>query len=67
MKPTEIDCKALVAAMEPLLGLPLEDAWRAKVVGFVAMAAQAADLFVDLPLDDAADEAAPVFRPGRLP
>ena len=67
MKPQEIDYEALVAAMEPLLGLKLEETWRPKVVGFVAMAAQAAELFVDLPLDDAADEAAPVFRPGRLP
>ena len=67
MKPQEIDYEALVAAMEPLLGLQLEDAWRPKVVGFVAMAAQAAGLFVDLPLDEAQDEAAPVFRPGHLP
>jgi hypothetical protein len=67
MKSRENDYEAVVAAMEPLLGVKLEDAWRPKIAGFVAMAAQAADLFADLPLDEAVDEQAPVFRPGHLP
>jgi len=55
----------LAAAMEPLLAIPIDSAWRPQILAFLAMAAHNADLFADLPYDDANDEAAPVFRPGR--
>lgn len=54
----------LAAAMEPLLAIPIDDAWRPQIVAFLAMAASNADLYADLPFDDANDEPAPVFRPG---
>lgn len=53
---------ALLAAMEPELGVPLADDWRPKVLSFLEMAAAAADLYVDLPLDDDTDQSAIVFR-----
>jgi Protein of unknown function (DUF4089) len=57
------DYAAYVAALEPVLGVTIEDSWRANVVASVGMAATAASLFVDLPFDDAHDEQAGVFRP----
>ena len=57
----------LMTVMEQVLGLTLDDDWRPQVVGFLVMAANAADLYVDLPLDEAQDEAAPIFRPGSAP
>lgn len=55
---------ALMAAMEPLLGLTLHEAWRPNVLTFLLMNESAAALFIDLPYDDASDEPAPVFVPG---
>ena len=57
------DYAAYVDAMEPIVGIPIDDAWRANVVTYVGMAANAANLFVDLPYDDAHDESAAIFRP----
>lgn len=54
----------LAAAMEPLLGIPIDDAWRPAIAAFLDMAAANASLYADLPFDDVADEAAPVFYPG---
>jgi 1-carboxybiuret hydrolase len=56
----------LVAAMEPLLGFELPDAWRANVVANLELSANAATLFASLPFDDAHDEPAPVFIPGGI-
>jgi hypothetical protein len=61
-----LDWQAYVRAMEPVVGLTVEDAWRAEVARYLAMAASNAALFADLPLDEALDEAAPVFVPGQL-
>ena len=55
----------LMAAMEPLLGITLAEAWRPNVLAFLMMAQSAATLYIDLPYDDARDEAAPVFVPGE--
>lgn len=57
----------LMTVMEQVLGLTIDDAWRPQVLGFLVMAANAADLYVDLPLDEAHDQAAPIFRPGSAP
>lgn len=57
--------EALIAAMEPVLGLQMEAAWRPQVLDFFKMAADAADLVLDVPLDIRRDEAAAVFQPGR--
>lgn len=67
MSNAKLDYAAYVAAMEPIVGIPIDDAWRANVVMYVGMAANAANLFVDLPYDDAHDEAATVFRPEPVP
>ncbi len=60
------DWLAYVRAMEPVVGISVADAWREDVARTLAMAAAAAALFAELPLDDALDEAGPVFRPGKL-
>jgi hypothetical protein len=57
------DYAAYVAALEPIIGIAIDESWRANVVTSVVMAATAASLFVDLPFDDAHDEQACVFRP----
>lgn len=63
MSVRKADYAAYVAALEPVVGIAIDDAWRANVVASVGMAATAASLFVDLPFDDAYDEQACVFRP----
>ena len=60
----DIHLATLMAAMEPLLGLTLNEAWRPNVLGFLKMAQSAAALYIDLPYDDASDEPLPVFVPG---
>lgn len=54
----------LSATLGALLGLDIKPEWQPKVQSFLVMLAAAADQYVHLPLDDAHDEAAPVFRPG---
>lgn len=52
--------------MAAVLGLEhLPDEWNASVTGFLMMAADAARLYVEFPLDDIYDEPAPVFVPAR--
>lgn len=62
-RPDSLD--SLMTAMEALLDLSIEEAWRPRVLEFLTMAANNAALYADLPFDDAKDEAAPVFRPGN--
>jgi hypothetical protein len=63
MTPAQPDFDALVKVQEALLGLTIDPAWRAAIATNLAMTAHAATLFVDLPFDDAHDEAANVFVP----
>lgn len=52
------------ATMMRLLGLEhLPAEWNANITGYLAMASATADLYLDFPLDDVPDEAAPVFTP----
>lgn len=62
-----IDWMAYADTMAPVVGLNIAPEWKTSVAAFLAMAAAAAALVVDMPLDDAEDEAAPVFKPGHLP
>jgi hypothetical protein len=64
MTQREQQLEAMIVAMEPVLGLQIETAWRPQVLGFLKMAADAADLVLNVPLDDRRDESASVFRPG---
>lgn len=61
-----VDWQAYVRAMEPVIRLRVEEPWRAEVARYLMMAASNAALFADLPLDEALDEAAPVFVPGHV-
>jgi Protein of unknown function (DUF4089) len=65
--PAAPDWEAYVTAMTPVTGLPLTDASRTRVADTLAMLAAAAGLYIDFPLDDVIDEAAPVFSPGPAP
>ena len=58
---------AFIETAAPVVGLEIADAWKPGVALYLEMAANAAALFAELPLDDAADEAAPVFHPGLRP
>jgi hypothetical protein len=61
------DWAAYVRVMQPVTGIGVAEDWAPAVARNLAMAAAAAALFADLPLDDVRDEAAPVFQPGRQP
>lgn len=61
-----IDWTAYAGLMAPVLGLELDEAARGRVAGALAMAAAAAAVVTEFALDEAADEPAAVFRPGRL-
>ena len=63
----QVDWEAYIDAVAPVTGLHIRDDWKPAVAMYLAMAANAAALFASLPLDDAADEAAPVFRAGDEP
>jgi Protein of unknown function (DUF4089) len=67
MPAPETDFDEFVRVQATVLALTIDPAWRANVVGFVVMAAGAANLFADLAFDDAHDESAAVFRPIALP
>ena len=56
-----------IDAVAPANSLDIPEAWKPTVALFLGMAADAAALYIDLPLDERADEAAPVFRPGHRP
>lgn len=60
----DFDAEAWLDATAPVLGLYVMPEWRPNVVLYLGLAAKAAALFVDWPLDVAQDELAPVFRPG---
>ena len=66
MTHSETELAAMVTALEPVLGLRIDAAWRPQVLSFLKMAADAAELVLDVPLDDRRDEAACVFRPGVI-
>ena len=59
------DWDAYIDSVAPVTGLHIPASWKPNVAGFLAMAATAAALFADVPLDHASDESAPVFRPGE--
>lgn len=56
------DAEAHVVHMAPAMGLAIEPAWRAAVVGHVAATARVAALVQDFPLAET-EEPAPVFVP----
>ena len=61
------DLEALADAMAPLLGLSIEPAAKPRVVDSLVMAAAAAALVMEFPLDESADEPAAIFRAGGQP
>ena len=61
---TDPDWEAYVETVAPVMGLTIDAEWKPAVAAWVRTAATAAALFVDLPLDHAVDQPAPVFRPG---
>lgn len=63
---TDPDWGAYIEATAPAVGLTIAEEWKPAVAAWVGTAATAAALFVDLPLDQAIDEPAAVFRPGSL-
>ncbi|HWJ73518.1 MAG TPA: DUF4089 domain-containing protein [Kaistia sp.] len=58
----EFDAAAHVAHMEQVMGLTIDEAWRAGVVANMAATARAAALVTEFALDDHV-EPAPVFKP----
>jgi len=67
MTATRTELEALADAMAPLAGLSLDSAARTRAVDSLVMAAAAAQLVMEFPLGEPADEPAPVFDPGRRP
>lgn len=62
--PTPPDPEALIDALLPATGIPLDPAWRAAVVANLRLAGAIAVSLQGFPLPDAT-EPAPVFEPGR--
>jgi hypothetical protein len=62
--PTPPDPEALIAALLPASGIPLDPAWRAAVAANLRVAGAIAAALQGVPLPDAV-EPAPVFEPGR--
>lgn len=62
--PTPLDPEALIAALLPASGIPLDPAWYAAVAANLRVAAEIAANLQRFPLPDAV-EPAPVFEPGR--
>lgn len=60
----EIVSTELFEVALPLVGLETQKEWSESIIARFAMAANAAALLMDFPLDDVSDELAPVFRPG---
>ncbi len=58
----EFDAAAHVAHMAPVIGLTIDEAWRAGVVANMAATARAAALVAEFALDDHIDPA-PRFEP----
>ena len=59
-----LDPEALMAALLPATGIPIDPAWRAAVAANLRVAAGIAANLQGFPLPDAV-EPAPVFEPGR--
>jgi hypothetical protein len=53
--------EAIIGAMAPLIGLPIEPAWREAVAANLKAVSNAARLVMEFPLEDEV-EPAPVFR-----
>jgi hypothetical protein len=62
--PLPPDPEALLAALLPTTGIPLDPAWRPAVVANLRVATAIAAALQAFPLPDAT-EPAPVFEPGR--
>jgi hypothetical protein len=62
--PTQPDPEAIIAALLPATGIPMDPAWRAAVAQNLRVAGQIAAALQAFPLPDAV-EPAPVFEPGR--
>ncbi len=62
--PTPPDPEALLAALLPATGIPMDAAWRAAVVANLRVAGAIAASLQSFPLPDSV-EPAPVFEPGR--
>jgi hypothetical protein len=62
--PAPPDPQALIDALLPASGIPLDPAWRAAVAANLAVAGAIATALQAFPLPDAL-EPAPVFEPGR--
>lgn len=63
-EPTPPDPDALIDALLPATGIPLDPAWRAAVAANLRIAAAIAAALQSFPLPDEA-QPAPVFEPGR--
>lgn len=63
-EPTPPDPEALIAALLPASGIPLDPAWRAAVAANLRVAGAIAATLQGFPLPDPV-EPAPVFEPGR--
>lgn len=62
--PTPPDPEALIDALLPSTGIPLDPAWRAAVAANLRVAGSIAAALQAFPLADSV-EPAPVFEPGR--
>jgi len=62
--PMPADPEAILAALLPASGIPLDPAWRPAVLANLRVAAGIAASLQAMPLADAV-EPAPVFEPGR--
>ena len=62
--PIPPDPEAMIAALLPATGIPMDPAWRAAVAANLRVAGAIAASLQALPLPDAV-EPAPVFEPGR--
>jgi hypothetical protein len=60
----EPDPEAIIAALLPATGIPMDPAWRAAVAANLRVAGAIAAALQALPLPDEV-EPAPVFEPGR--
>lgn len=62
--PLPPDPEAIIDALLPATGIPLDPAWRAAVAANLGVAAAIANALQSFPLPDTT-EPAPVFEPGR--
>lgn len=62
--PSPPDPEAIIAALLPATGIPMDPAWRAAVAANLRVAGAIATSLQGFPLPDAV-EPAPIFEPGR--